>query len=109
MTNIVLSRKNITFNEYSAASDAKGNKTYFCYASIKSCQAQVAKIIESGNLPRTVEVTGKNKMQFKISTYQDNGFWFKTNIHEGKKHRLWVPYKDLSNLKTIAEKHRKNQ
>jgi len=107
MTHIKLTRKNISFNNNSVASDSHGNKTFFCYASLSSTQKQLEKIFESGCLPETAEITGKNGVSFKIASYQDDGFWFASGIKDGKKWRLWAPFKDETNLKKIANKAKK--
>ena len=107
MTHIKLTKRNISFNENPVASDSHGNKTYFCYASISSTQKQLEKILESGCLPETAEITGKNGMKFKIATYQGDGFWFESEIKDSKKWRLWTPFKDETNLKKIAKNAKK--
>ena len=104
MSHIKIGRKSITFNNNSIASDSHGNKTFFCYATLAACQKQISKIFLEGKLPETAEITGKNGMQFKISTYQDDGFWFTSGIQEGKTWRLWAPYKDEASLKKIIKK-----
>ena len=107
MTHIKLTRKNINFNNNPVASDSHGNKTYFCYATLASCQKQLEKIITKGLLPETAEITGKNGMTFKISVYQGDGFWFASDIKDGKRWRLWAPFKDETNLKKIAKDAKK--
>ena len=106
MTDVTLTKKNITFNHHSVASDTRGNKTYFCYASLASCQKQLEKVLAKGNLPKTAKITGKDEDEliFKISTYQDGGFWFESKIKDGKSWRLWTPYKDESSLKKVVKK-----
>ena len=113
MTNIKQKKRNITFNKHPVASDSHGNKTYFCYASLASCQKQVEKILSEGLLPRTAEISGLSNemsvsgiMKLKISVYQGDGYWFQSEIKKGKKYRLWVPFKDETNLKKIAEKNK---
>jgi len=101
---ITLAKKSIFFNEHPAASDSKGNKTYFCYATLASCQKQVEKVLSEGRLPRTATIKSKESIQLKISCYQDDGFWFQSEAIDGKKHRLWVPFKDETKLKEIAKK-----
>jgi len=107
MTHIKIARRNIDFNNNPLASDSHGNKTYFCYATLASCQKQLEKIIEKGLLPETAEITGKDGMTFKISVYQGDGFWFASEIKEGKKWRLWTPFKDETKLKKIAKNAKK--
>jgi len=114
MTHIKLKKRNITFNNYPVASDSHGNKTYFCYATLASCQKQVEKILAKGLLPKTAEITGlpdgitdKGEMKFKLSVYQGDGYWFQSEIRNAKKYRLWVPFKDETKLKEIAEKNKK--
>jgi len=104
MTDVTLTKKNITYNHHSVASDVHGNKTYFCYASLSSCQKQLEKILAKGNLPKTAKITGANELMFKISTYQDDGFWFESEIKDGKSWRLWAPYKDETSLRKIVKK-----
>ena len=104
MTDVTLTKKNITFNHHSVASDTHGNKTYFCYASLASCQKQLEKVMMAGKLPKTAMITGKNEMTFKLTTYQDDGFWFESKIKDGKSWRLWTPYKDESSLKKVVKK-----
>jgi len=107
MSHIKIGRKSITFNNNPVASDSHGNKTFFCYATLAACQKQISKIFLEGKLPETAEITGKQGMQFKISTYQDDGFWFTSGIQEGKTWRLWAPYKDESSLKKIVKASKK--
>lgn len=104
---ITLTKKNIFFNDHPAASDAHNNKVYFCYATLSSCQKQVEKIFEAGNLPRFARIKGKPNIDLKISCYQNDGFWFQSEVVDGKSHRLWVPFKDETELKKIAEKAKK--
>ena len=99
MSHIKITRKSVTFNNNPVATDSHGNKTYFCYATLAACQKQITQIYAKGNLPETAEITGKNGMQFKISSYQDDGYWFVSNPKEGKLWRLWAPYKDESSIK----------
>lgn len=107
MSHIKIDRKSITFNNNSVATDSHGNKTYFCYATLAACQKQISKIYAEGKLPETAEITGKNGMHFKISTYQDDGYWFSSSIEEGKSWRLWAPYKDETSLKKIIKASKK--
>jgi len=107
MTNIKLKTKNVFFNQHSASSDSHGNKTYFCYASLSSCQKQVEKILSQNLLPKTAEITGKENIQFKLVVYQEDGYWFQSPIKDGKRWRLWVPFKDESALNKAAEKAKK--
>ena len=107
MSHIKIARKSITFNNHPVATDSHGNKTYFCYANLTACQKQITKIHTEKKLPETAEITGKNGMQFKISTYQDDGYWFASDIKEGKSWRLWTPYKDASSLKKIIKASKK--
>ena len=105
MSHIKITRRSVTFNNNPVATDSHGNKTYFCYATLAACQKQITQIYAKGNLPETAEITGKNGIQFKISSYQDDGYWFASNIEDGKSWRLWAPYKDEVSLKkTIAKK-----
>ena len=108
MSHIKLTKRNITFNPHPVASDTHGNKTYFCYASMSSTQKQLEKIFSEGALPKSAEITGKNGMTFKIATYQDDGFWFESEIKDSKKWRLWAPFKDETKLKQIAAKQKNN-
>jgi hypothetical protein len=104
MTDVTLTKKNITYNHHAVASDTHGNKTYFCYASLASCQKQLEKVLAKGNLPKTAKITGKDNLTFKISTYQDDGFWFESEIKDGKSWRLWTPHKTEAILKKIVKK-----
>ena len=104
MSHIKIGRRSVTFNNHPVASDSHGNKTCCCYATLASCQKQITKIYAEGKLPETAEITGKNGMKFKISTYQDDGYWFTSNIEDGKSWRLWTPYKDEARLKKIIAK-----
>ena len=104
MSHIKIARKSITFNNHPVATDSHGNKTHFCYASLAACQKQLTEMHAAGSLPKTAEITGKNGMQFKICTYQDDGYWFVSAIKEGKSWRLWTPYKDETSLKKIIKK-----
>tara|TARA_B100000035_G_C20569542_1_gene366217 strand:+ start:31 stop:357 length:327 start_codon:yes stop_codon:yes gene_type:complete len=107
MTDIVLSKKSVFFNEWPASSDSHGNKTYFCYATLASTQKQVEKVLSEGRLPRYARIKGKNPIDFKIACYQDDGYWFQSEPIDGKSHRLWVPFKDETKLKQIAKKQNK--
>lgn len=107
MSHIKLKTKNVFFNPHAIASDTHGNKTYFCYASLSSCQAQVEKILNKGNLPKTAEIKGRENIDFKLSVYQDDGYWFQSPLKEGKRWRLWVPFKDKTNLKNAVDKVKK--
>ena len=104
MADITLSKKNISYNHHPVAADSKGNKTYFCYATLASCQKQLEKILVKGELPRTAEITGKDGMALKVCTYQDDGFWFESKIKDGKCWRLWTPFHNQEKLKKIVKK-----
>lgn len=107
MIDIELTKRNVHFNPHPAASDAHGNKVYFCYASLSSTQKQVEKIFAEKRLPRYARIKGKPAIDFKISCYQEDGYWFQSEVVDGKSHRLWVPFKDETKLKEIAKKQNK--
>ena len=56
------------------------------------------KLFENKKLQHYVKITGKKKMDMKIDTYQNDGFWFSTPEGEGDiRWRLWVGADKLLN------------
>lgn len=108
MSHIKIKSKKVFYNPNPVATDSHGNKTYFCYLEDSSCQKQIEKIFKDGLLPKTAEIKGREDLNFKLSVYQDDGYWFQSSLKEGKVWRLWVPFKDKVHLEKLAEIAKKN-
>jgi len=96
--NFTVKSSAIDWVPYSYASSKRGYKVYAGHIQLSKCDVlnQVIKCIKDKNLPTTLTVTGKKKMDLKIECYQDDGFWFRQlKPKDGKVWRIWLPTKDL--------------
>jgi len=109
MSTLKIKSDHIFFCENHASSSARG-RLFYCYAneSEPEIEKAVKKILEKGQLPKTVEVTGKRKMKMKITTYQDDGYWFQSEPNKKKEiFRLFVQDKDMTSIAAAYLKKKK--
>lgn len=96
---LTIDSKHIEWVPYIAAKSSK-QTIKSCYADMKKSGLfkQLQTMFENKTLPHYVKITGKKKMEMKIDTYQNDGFWFSTPEGEGDiRWRLWVGADKLLN------------
>ena len=96
---LTIDSKHIEWVPYTAAKSST-QTTKSCYADMKKSGLfkQLQDMFAKGLIPRHVKITGKKKMNMKIDTYQNDGFWFSTPVGEGDiRWRLWVGADKLLN------------
>jgi len=111
MSILKIKSEHIFFCESSAASSSKG-KFFYCYANegVPETEKNLKEILEKGETPKSVEVTGKRKIKMKITTYQDDGYWFQSEPNKKKEiFRLFVQDKDMTSIAAAYLKKKKGR
>jgi hypothetical protein len=112
-----INSKHIEWVDHVFASSSSHNISA-CYADVGKARIKkkLIEAVSAGDLPREVEVTGEVNLSFKIASYQNDGFWFRsTSTHKDKIWKLWIEAEEAicgpkpSLPEIIKQKHKKGK